>query len=137
MQIKRAVAAAACMLAAVQAWAHHSAAGYNTAVTLTRPGTLVEFDWSAPHAVVVFTYLDESGKPVEVAATAGSPAMISRQGFKLEDFSTGARVEMTWNPNRSGAPGGLLVSLKLADGRTLQGDAFGSPPGVGAGSPPK
>lgn len=110
------------------AWGHHSSAGVDMSVTKTVSGTLKALEWSAPHAGIVVVYKDESGKPTDVSIGTGAPMTIVRQGFKRADFRIGSKVQLSWHPNRSGAPGGELESLKLEDGRMLTGGL--APPGA-------
>jgi hypothetical protein len=44
-----------------------------------------------------------------------SPASLTRQGL-LRDFKKGDKMEITWHPAKSGAIGGALATMKLADG---------------------
>jgi hypothetical protein len=111
-----------------QAFAHHSFAAYDQAVTKSVTGILKEFDWNAPHSSMTVAFTDTSGKADEVSVTTGAPASISAQGFKPRDFKVGQKATMTWHPNRNGVPGGELVDFTLEDGRVLHG-GFGRPPG--------
>ena len=90
-------------------------------VTQTISGTLEKFDWIAPHAELKVAYLNDQGAVQEVPVTTGSPAVISRQGFKATDFLVGSKVTMSWHPNRNGVLGGELAELKLEGGRVLYG----------------
>lgn len=110
--------------------AHHSAAGYDIAKTLSAAATLKEFRWGAPHSAVVFVIKGVDGKPQEVSMASASPASLTRQGFKLRDFKKGDKMEITWHPSKSGAIGGALATMKLADGRTFTDEEFG-PGGIG------
>ncbi|MDB6012436.1 MAG: hypothetical protein JWL65_4686 [Gammaproteobacteria bacterium] len=110
-------------------YAHHSFAAYDQKITKTVAGTLKEFDWNAPHSGMTVVYMNEQGAVAEVSVTTGSPSVISGQGFKPKDFRLGAKVTLSWHPNRNGLPGGELVELKLEDGRVLHG-GFPPPPGT-------
>jgi hypothetical protein len=125
----------AAALWSLPSYAHHSFAAYDQKVTQMVSGTLKEFDWDAPHAGMTVAYLDGQGAMQEVSVTTGSPAVITKQGFKPNDFRIGSKVTMSWHPNRNGAPGGELVELKLDDGRVLHG-GFPSIPGGKPGEPP-
>jgi len=97
--------------------AHHSFAGYDMSKTLSASATLKEFRWGAPHSMVVFTIKGADGKPRDVTMASASPVALARQGFKPRDFKPGDKMEITWNPSKSGAIGGQLKSMKLPDGR--------------------
>jgi hypothetical protein len=110
--------------------AHHSAAGYDITKTLTAEATLKEFRWGAPHSMVVVVIKGADGKPQEVSMASASPASLTRQGFKLRDFKRGDKLEVTWHPSKSGAIGGALAKMTLADGRTFSDEEF-KPGGIG------
>jgi len=113
--------------------AHHSAAAYDHTVTKMATGTLKEFDWNSPHAGALIEYKNDKGETVEVYASTLAPLQLIHQGFAPKDFKPGQKVEVVWHPARSGGTGGLLVSLKLEDGRVVQG---GLPPGQPPAAPP-
>jgi len=110
--------------------AHHSASGVDMAKILSAEATLKEFRWGAPHSAVVFVIKGADGKPQEVSMASASPASLTKQGFKLRDFKRGDKMQITWHPAKSGAIGGALASMKLADGRTFNDVEFG-PGGIG------
>lgn len=105
------------------AHAHHSAAGVDMTQTVTITGILKDFDFSAPHAQIVVVSTDTAGAPIETKVSTLAPAGLIKQGFKPRDFASGQKVEMAYHPNRNGL-GGLLVTLKLQDGRIVKGDVY-------------
>ena len=116
------------LLSAHPALAHHSAAGIDTSKTLSADATLKSFAWSAPHAQIIVTYQDESGKDVELSVTTFAPGMLIRQGFSPKDFRPGDKIKLFWHPNRSGSPGGVLSKIVTADGRVMTGEVQGQGP---------
>jgi hypothetical protein len=114
--------------------AHHSFSGYDMSKTLSAPATLKEFRWGAPHSAVVFVIKGEDGKPQEVTMASAAPASFAKQGFKPRDFKVGDKMQITWHPSRSGATGGSLATLTLADGRKFGDTEFG-PSGSRVGGP--
>jgi hypothetical protein len=120
-------AAAVAALAAVPATAHHSFAAYDTSQTLPAEGTLKEFRWGAPHSSLVLIYL-EKGDQKQMSIVSGSPLAFSKEGFNPRDFRRGDRLKVTYHPNRSGQPGGSLVTLTLPDGKIFSA-AGAAPPG--------
>jgi hypothetical protein len=97
--------------------AHHSFAGYDMSKTISAPATLKEFRWGAPHSMVVLTIKGADGNPRDITLASASPVALARQGFKPRDFKLGDKMEVTWNPSKSGALGGQIKSMKLQDGR--------------------
>jgi hypothetical protein len=103
--------------------AHHSPAGVDQTKITTVSGTLKDFDFSAPHSQIVVISDDGKGNPVETKVSAVSPAALTKQGFKPKDFPSGDKVEMTYHPNRTGV-GGIMLTLKLGDGRVVNGGLY-------------
>jgi hypothetical protein len=118
------------VLAAFPTLAHHSSAGIDQTKTLSADATLKSFAWSAPHAQIIVTYPDETGKEIELSVTTFAPGMLIRQGFSPKDFRRGDKIKLFWHPNRSGSPGGILSKIVTADGRVMTGEVQGS------GAPP-
>ena len=116
------------LFSAVPALAHHSSAGVDEKQTLSADATLKQFAWSAPHAQIIVTYLDESGKEVELSVTTFAPGLLIRQGFSPKDFRRGDKIKLFWHANRSGSPGGILSKIVTADGRVMSGEALSGGP---------
>src|SRR5262245_9321843 len=101
------------------AYAHHSAAGIDRSKSVTVEGTVKAFKWGNPHS-----WLD-----VEVPNTKGGsdlwnfemnpPAYLVRSGWKSTSVKAGDKVKVTGRPFMNGDPGGIFVSLTLADGQVL------------------
>ena len=51
------------------------------------------------------------------------PPFLVRAGWKSSTLKPGDKVSVTLNPIRTGEPGGIFVSVTLADGRVLGGRA--------------
>ena len=106
-------------LIASSVYAHHSAAGIDRSKSVTVEGTVKAFKWGNPH----------SWLEVEVANTKGGadlwnfemnpPAYLVRSGWKSSSVKAGDKVKVTGRPFMSGEPGGLFVSVTLADGQVL------------------
>ena len=112
------------MTLALPASAHHSFAGYDMSKTLTAQATIKEFRWGAPHSTAVMVIKGPDGKPQEITVQCGAPTMFVRQGFAPKDFRAGDKVDIGWHPSKSGAPGGVLASMKLPDGRAFKDVEF-------------
>ena len=123
---------AVCMLAVAGiAVAHHSFAMFDTNAKVTLTGTVTEFQWTNPHAYIELD-VTENNSAVKQHWTIelGSPSILQQSGWKYKDLKFGDKVTATINPLRSKQPGGLLVEVKLPDGRTL-----GNGPGRGPAAP--
>jgi len=64
------------------------------------------------------------------------PPFLIRAGWKSTTLKPGDKASVTLNPMRSGEPGGIFVSVTLADGRVLGGRAGGAPPAAQPPTPP-
>jgi hypothetical protein len=120
---------------AAPVWAHHSAVAYDETKTILTHAVLKEFRWGAPHSVAVFSSQDQDGKWQDFTIETAAPVVFFKQGFNPRDLKKGDSMDVTWHPAKLGS-GGLLVSLKLADGRTFKETGlFGAPP-AGNTNPP-
>lgn len=119
---------ATALLSASAALAHHSDSAVDKTRTLSIKGTIKVFSWTAPHAQVIVITVDDKGQPVEVGVSTFTPAALLLQGLSPKDFRRGDPVEVFYHPNRSGAPGGILVKLIGRDGKVLSGESI-APPG--------
>jgi len=121
---KSAVAAIASGMIAFPVSAHHSAAGYDMSKTESAMATIKEFRWGAPHSSAIFIVKGPKGEPKELITSSAAPTSFMKKGFKPKDFKVGDNVEIAWHPTRSGAPGGILSSIKFNDGREFKDDEF-------------
>ncbi len=112
------LAAVAALGLAGPAASHHSFAMFNQREIMTIVGTVVEFQWTNPHA---FIELEErrGGSVRHWSIELNSPNNLSRQGWRRTSLRPGERVTLRMNPLRDGSPGGLFLDLTKADGTTL------------------
>jgi len=104
------------------AFAHHSGAMFDTAKKVDVSGTIIDFNWSNPHANFKVN-VDKPGGVSEVwAVEMNSPNNLVRDGWKRTTLKTGDKVTVTVRPLRDGTPGGQYVSIVLADGKVLGGE---------------
>ena len=103
--------------------AHHSPVMFDRAVKKTLIGTVVEFAWTNPHASIQLDVPNESGGTDRWGVELGSPNSMVRNGWRSSLLKPGDKVTVVVNPLKSGEFGGIFVSITLADGRTLGGNA--------------
>jgi hypothetical protein len=109
--------------ATVVASAHHSPVMFDRNVRKTLVGTVVEFAWMNPHASIQLDVPNESGGTERWGVELGSPNSMVRNGWRSSLLKPGDKVTVVVNPLKSGEPGGIFVSITLADGRSLGGNA--------------
>lgn len=116
---------------ASQVMAHHSFAGFDMDNTMTLSGTLVRFDFSAPHARVVVLYTSPNGEPQEYQFMTGAPTQLLQSGLDPRTLHKGDKIQITYHPTRNGSLGGQVIKMVLPDGRE-----FGNPSLSADGAPP-
>ena len=102
--------------------AHHSFAMFDRTRQVSLAGVVKSFQWTNPHSWVQLAVRKGSADE-EWAIEALSPNVLGRQGWKRNTLKAGDKVTVVINPLRDGKLGGNLVSITLADGRTLGGGA--------------
>jgi len=127
-------AAAVIVLGERVAAAHHSFAAFDRERDVILSGTVKEFQWTNPHAWIQVLVLD-GGEQREWSIEAGSPNMMSRQGWKSRTLKPGDKIALVMHPISSGALIGSLVSVTLADG-TVLGPGGAAAPSTGNAPPP-
>jgi hypothetical protein len=101
------------------AWAHHSFAIFDHTQTVTLKGTVLSFQWTNPHGYIELD-VDDGPKGIEhYTVELTSINMLRRAGWKSSDVSAGDEVTAVIAPLLNGEHGGLLLELKVPDGRTL------------------
>jgi Family of unknown function (DUF6152) len=113
------ITCAALLAVASVASAHHSAAGIDRSKTVELVGTVKQFGWTNPHSWMEVDVPDKKGGTTTWKVEMTSPAYLVRAGWKSTTVKQGDEVKVTVRPLRDGSPGGLFVSVLLADGRTF------------------
>ena len=103
--------------------AHHSPVMFDRTVRKTPVGKVVEFEWTNPHSSIQLDVPGANGSVERWGVEMGSPNSMAKAGWKSTLLKAGDTVTVVVNPLKSGEPGGIFVSITLADGRTLGGRA--------------
>ena len=108
--------------AAGAATAHHSFAMYDATKLVTITGTVKEFQWTNPHAIL-WVYAD-SPKPgagdLWSFELSTSPGPLTRLGWTKHSLNPGDKVTVEMNPLHDGQHGGSLKKATLlATGQVL------------------
>jgi Family of unknown function (DUF6152) len=109
----KAVAAAALLAAASPAGAHHSFTIFDTEHPVELTGTVQEFRFSSPHAVIVLEVKGDEGKTTTWSLEGTSPSILVRDGWSSRSLKAGDEVTVTIDPLRSGAPGGSWIAQRI------------------------
>jgi hypothetical protein len=98
------------------AQAHHSFAMYDQTRIVTLNGTVKDFQWTNPHAVVWVLVPSASGDPAlwSIELPTG-PGNLARMGWSKHSLSAGDKVALDINPLRDGRSGGSLKKALLVD----------------------
>lgn len=90
------------LVAVVPASAHHSfSAYYFEEQSITLEGVVQEFQYRSPHAILVFTAPDASGRTQTFAAEWSNPRRLSGQGITASTLKPGDVVIVTGSPGRT------------------------------------
>ena len=111
--------------AAAPASAHHSGAGVDRSRTVTVSGIVKDFRWTNPHSWIDLEVADEKGTTGVWSIEMNPPPYLIRAGWKSTSLKPGDKVSVTLYPIRTGEPGGIFVSVTLADGTVLSGRGGG------------
>lgn len=116
----RAVAAALALTAPGFATAHHSYAMFDRARMLSVEGVVAKFEWVNPHSFVwVYVRKAEGGHDLFAFETDPVSRLVA-EGWTQASLSAGDKVTVEYAPLRDGRPGGSLLRVKLASGKTLE-----------------
>jgi Family of unknown function (DUF6152) len=124
----RSLLCAALLLASATVFAHHSSAGIDRTKSVELVGTIKQFSWTNPHSWMEVDVPDGKGGTLTWKVEMTSPAYLVRAGWKSTTVKTGDEVKVTVRPLRDGSPGGLFVSVLLADGRSFTERPVTTPP---------
>jgi hypothetical protein len=112
------LAALAALALAAPAVAHHSFAMFDQKKIMTLEGTVIEFQWTNPHAFIEMDVV-VGGKHARWSIELNSPNNLRRQGWKRNSLKAGDKITLRTNPLRNGHTGGLFLDVVLPNGTTL------------------
>ena len=115
------------------AYAHHSMAGFDRVKIVTLVGTVKQFKWANPHSWIELEVPNDKGGVDIWNVEMTSPGVLIRAGWKSTTLKPGDKVTIAAHPLQTGEPGGIFVSVTLANGQTLTDkSAPASPPAAPA-----
>jgi hypothetical protein len=113
------LAAGTLLVMAGAASAHHSFAMFDQTQTVILEGTVSDFQWTNPHAVIFLDIRTAQGDMETWLFSMNSPNNLRRQGWRKDTLKTGDKVTIVMHPLRDGGKGGMFVSVTLPDGTVL------------------
>ena len=111
------------------AQAHHSFAPFDMANQKTVTGTVKTVEWTNPHSWIWLDVPNEQGVVEPWGFEGMSPNYLARRGWTRTTLKAGDKITVSYRPLRDGSKGGMFVSTKLADGRTLSMSGASPSPG--------
>src|SRR5678815_1140054 len=110
---------AVALLTAVPVRAHHSGSTLFSESNSTLKGTVSKWVWSNPHCLLTVDVKGADGQVVSWLIELQAPNTIYPAGYRANMFKNGDPVTVVMHPVSNGRPYGRVVSVTLADGRTL------------------
>ena len=104
------------------AWAHHSFAIFDHSRTYLLTGKVKSFQWTNPHGYIDLEVKETKDAPPGIeryTLELTSINMLQRAGWKSSDVHPGDEVTAIVAPLQTGDNGGLLLELRMKDGRKL------------------
>ena len=120
--IRNVLLAAAALVVAVGAWAHHSAVAFDFGKSVTYTGTVKMFRAVEPHLRVELELKDAKGTRV-VRFEGHSLNNLYRAGYRKGMVNVGDTLTVTAAPNRDGTEGGYVIG-----GQAKGGEYWGMKP---------
>ncbi|MBO0752142.1 MAG: hypothetical protein J2P53_08525 [Bradyrhizobiaceae bacterium] len=105
-RVKMLLAAAALMVTAGGALAHHSFAMFDTEHPVDLVGVVKEWKYTAPHAFIILEVKEQDGTSQVWSLEGTAPSGLIREGWTSKTLKPGDELKLTIDPLRSGAPGG-------------------------------
>ena len=113
-------------LAVGSAYAHHSApVFYKINERTTVSGTVTEFRFSNPHAILKLDVVGQDGEKQQWTAETTSPSILRRRGWSQTSFKSGDKVKLEGMPSLDGS-----YLIRITRAFREDGTEIGVPPGT-------
>jgi hypothetical protein len=99
--------------------AHHGRSNYDVTGTATVKGTVTEFEWVNPHALIHLDVTGENGAVEKWIAETNSPNTLSRQGWSKTTVKVGDEITLVGHRVKGGGNYINFSKITFADGRVL------------------
>ena len=108
------------------AFAHHSApVFYKVDERITMSGTVTEFRFANPHAILKFDVTAANGEKQQWTAETTSPSILRRRGWSQASFAPGDKVKLEGMPSQDGS-----YLMRITRAFREDGTEIGIPPGT-------
>jgi hypothetical protein len=107
------------LTAAGAADAHHSFAMFDHHKSIYVEGTVTKFQWTNPHVYLDLDAVGTDGTTKHYVIECMAVNMLTRAGWHSKMMKPGDKVKVLIAPLLNGQPGGLILKVTLADGRTI------------------
>jgi hypothetical protein len=105
------------------AFAHHGASEWDMQHSISVKGTVTDFDWSNPHAMIFFDAKNGSDRvqkwSVEIR---GGPNVLARAGWKKDTLKPGDQLTFIGHPAKDRTNRMRLEKILLPNGQELSPD---------------
>jgi len=91
---------------------HHSIAMFDQAHPIQLVGIVRDFRFTNPHAFIVLEVTGQDARPVIWNLEGDSPNSLTWDGWSSKTLKPGDELQLTVEPLRSGAPGGVWHARK-------------------------
>lgn len=106
--------------------AHHSApVFYKVDERTTVSGTVTEFRFNNPHAILKLEVVSEDGEKQQWTAETTSPSILRRRGWSQASFKPGDKVKLEGMPSLDGS-----YLMRITRAFREDGTEIGIPPGT-------
>ena len=99
--------------------AHHGRSNYDVTSPATVKGTVTEFEWVNPHALIHLDVTGENGSVEKWIAETNSPNTLSRQGWSKNTVKIGDEITLVGHRVKGGGNYINFSKITFADGRVL------------------
>jgi hypothetical protein len=113
-------AAIAILALSAPAYAHHSAAMFDPAKTVTISGAIKDYRWSNPHTIIEVAAMGDKNVEQVWSFEGSTPNILVRKGWSIHSFKPGDSVTVQAHPMRDGGQAGLVMSITNGSGAVLK-----------------
>ena len=107
------------LLGSSVAFAHHGTANYDTTKSITVKGSVTNFQFINPHAIISLDVKDDKGMAQNWQGGLTSPNHLMRSGWTKDILKPGDVITISGFPAKTGAPEMWIQKVVLASGEVL------------------